>query len=157
MIIITKDSFLKKGMEALSKNLDVNNLFVFDIGCRLYFFERSQLNKEPIHRTFLNFNHFSVDKSLPLSTLKSVLESSPWRESYHHRAKLSVREKQVIKLIAKGHSQKSISNILDIGEKAISYYKVNAMKKKRAKGLPSMIYTMKQWDNMIKSVVEKNS
>jgi len=141
-------------MEALSKNLDVNNLFVFDIGSRLYFFEGNQLKKDPLYRTFLNFNHFSVDKSLPLSTLKSVLESSPWREAYHHRAKLSVREKQVINLMAKGHTQKSISNILNVGEKAISYYKVNAIKKKRARGLPSMIYTMNQWDEMIEEIVK---
>lgn len=154
MIVITKDSFLRQGLEALSEKIDTQNLMVFDIGHRLYFFENHQLKKELIFSTFLNFNQFSVDKSLALSTLKGVLETSPWRETYHHRMRLSVREKQVMTLIAKGHNQKNISTILDIGEKAISYYKVNAMRKKRIKGLPSMIYVMTCWNEMMKELAD---
>ncbi|RXJ10770.1 LuxR C-terminal-related transcriptional regulator [Lelliottia nimipressuralis] len=155
MIIISTDSFLKKGIEELYQGFKAKDLIIFDICGRLYFLDRKMIKTGPVYRNYLHFNHFSIKKSSCLSSLKRVIKGKQWKSAYHQRIKITEREQEVIKLMAQGYNQRKISIILNLGEKAISYYKINALRKKKVKGMPFMILAMNEWDEMM-ATLKKN-
>jgi DNA-binding CsgD family transcriptional regulator len=54
-------------------------------------------------------------------------------------ARLTLRERQVLNLVVKGHRNKEIAEVLGIGQRTVETYRAGVMKKIGARSLPELI------------------
>lgn len=148
MKIYSQDQFFRLAiLDILSESFD-SEVIIFDSGFRVYFFYPGNhicQNKNPFE--YIENYMFSVPKKLPLVEFKRIIKVKPWLHN-HTSVKLSSRESSVIRLLLQGHSYRAISKILGIREKSVSFYKLNALKKKKEKNIYTLQRSISMWNSI---------